>query len=792
MRIIIIYILCLVFSVSKAQIPSIIAAVNSQRNVGNAIPTTGAFTITFDTTDNATITDFRTALSTYTTGGKAVTITKVPLELRTGQEYYINATPTTVQINYTNPLSLENAVYGYMSMLGINWYGAGENWFYKPSVINQPIITGWQAPAYRNRGFAGTGAIALPDNIAFDSTNTFRTNWYRWKKRTRWNQDFIDKGHTGEAFYNENKAISDANPQWFTNNLGKINGRIKIEIPEATAAYKAWAYTQYNPNELFNNIGTDPEDGRGGADDPLPPNGFQDINNWNHADKWWWLTNEVAKMFDENDTRTVVSALAYGDGPFNALAPKFPLRKNVLPLITPYAFQTSYLPREMVQVWSNKVEKQSLYDYWNITQYSLGLPQFSMTEMVEKLKFWNQNKVNGLFLETTDAGGPMGHMFWMASQLQWNPYLNFDSLYTKYLTDCFGAAAPEMRKMYNRWSNNYQEGAEADFTLINLKNASAMVAPSSIEWKRINELKGYAHFMKLITEHDNSLASMNKIFYWLYRIHDLMMVQTAAFMDQWYIAPYNMRPAAVYNPITPEQLNTQFLQDYDSIKVNYTVSDFVFDYNKVSYTVPIANDAWRFGILQNTSTFKAPFTGAVSITVGAQGNTIFKVYSDDGILIQDRVGIDSFAFTESFPDQPLWYEKNYTFNIVQGRFYNINNRGGFHRVKINTPGLVLFSRAGQEDFDNFGYPKKYFYVPTGTTEIVFSNPQPEFVTGTTISPSGVALFRTSAGAKNTYKITVPAGDDGKVWYLAFGSPYWQLRNLPNYFALQPFQYTENP
>ena len=81
-------------------------------------------------------------------------------------------------------------------------------------------------------------------------------------------------------------------------------------------------------------------------------------------------------------------------------------------------------------------------------------------------------------------------------------------------------------------------------------------------------------------------------------------------------------------------------------------------------------------------------------------------------------------------------------------------------------------------------------MPKGTTEIVFSNPYVEASWGSAVSPSGITLFRTSAGAKDTYKVTVPTGDDGKVWYLALGSPYWQLRNLPNYFSLQPFKYTE--
>ena len=125
-------------------------------------------------------------------------------------------------------------------MLGIHWYGAGINWLYKPAKLNKVNIEGeWKEPTFRNRIFAGTGGLETP--LSIDPNYNYRNNWYAWKRRNRFNADFYDGGHTGNQFYQENKDLLEANNEWFNSTSGKLNGRFKIEIPEAVQAYKIWA-----------------------------------------------------------------------------------------------------------------------------------------------------------------------------------------------------------------------------------------------------------------------------------------------------------------------------------------------------------------------------------------------------------------------------------------------------------------------------------------------------------------------------------------------------------------------
>lgn len=779
----------LLFSVfittSEAQIVKLFKDVTPLSNRG------GAFTISFDTTDNATITDLRTALSTYTTGGKTITISKVPLLLRTGQAYYINATNTDVQINYTNPLSLQNAVYTYLDTLGIHWYGAGENWLYKPTALNNVTMVGeWKEPTFRNRIFAGTGGLDYA--LSIDPNNNYKNNWYAWKRRIRMNTDFHDVGHSGDAFYKANSTVLDANPNWFNSVSGRIYGRLKIDSPAAVQVFKTWAQTQYNPANDFNTIGTDPEDGRGGSDDPLPANGFDGINIWNHADKWWWLANETAKLYDENNAKVQITAYAYGDGPYNALVPKFTLRKNVYPIIIPYAFQTAYLPKQMVRLWANAITgRMGIYDYWNITQYSFGVPQFNIYEMPAKLNFWKQNKVDGMNIETTDAGGPMGHAWWIGSQLEFDKNKNIDTLLNQYVKDCFGAAATPMKKMYNRWSLNYQNSAEVNFSLRDLKNATDTVAVNSPEWKRINDLKAYVHFMKLMAQRTYTQPNNDSIYQYMYSIHQRMLVQTVAFTGQQY---FGVAPAPLTDhQLTEAEIETNFATDLAALPVEYEISNMVFDYDKATYIDSIPIGSWKYGLFASGD-FKAQFTGVVSVDMGTIYGSQAKIYTDDSVYVNEALSSSNFTFNEII-DGRTWYMKNYKINVIAGQTYNVGSSpSGFSRVRMRTPNIILFLRNTADNFDNADFPLKYFYVPIGTTKIAYRDvePQPMNTAGYLIPPGGVGLIRTKTSAANIYTVNVPTGMDGRVWKASFGHSGWSFVNIPNISTLQNFSYNEFP
>lgn len=793
-----IIILLLISFSTQAQIISVIGGVSHERKIRQVEPKSliqqnggGGFTINYNSSETPAITDLGTVLYDYSIG-QTITIQKDPLAARTGQAFYLSANSTNVVIKYTTPQSLENAVYTYLDLLGIHWYGAGVNWFIKPTVLNVPIITGqWIEPTFRNRTFDGTGG--LDTYISVDPTFEYKKNWYAFKRRNRFNKDFTQPQHVGQQFYSENTALSDAHPEWFYNNTGKYSGRIRVEIPEAVQAYKDWYKRTPNVTDSFVTINADPEDGRGnGPEDPLPPNGFQGINNWNASDKWWYFGNEIAKGYDSNNARIHIAELSYGDGSTVTLFPKFPLKKNVYPVVTPYFFQTAYLPRQMIRTWhANVVGNMGIYDYWNITQYSLGLPQFNIADIPQKLKFWRQNAIDGIQQETTDAGGPMGHVFWLTGQMEFDTTKNFDTLYHKYLVDCFGAGWQPLKNMFDRWSVNYQFNQDVNFSLRDLKNATDSVAVNSPQWKRINDLKAYVHFMKLMAQRVIGVKTSNdSVYQYMFSIHQRMLVQTGAFTGQGYLG---VPPVAASNhQLTEAEIETNFAADLAALPVEYPISNMVFDYNNASYVDSIPLTAWRFGLFAS-GMFKAQFTGTVSVDMGGQFQSRLKIFTEDSVYINQLVDTTR-TFNETIEGQ-TWHMQNFTFNVVQGQTYNLSSFGGYGRVRVRTPNMVVFFRNRTDDFDNYGYPIKYFYVPKGITKIAYRDTevQPLNGRGYLIAPGQtVGIVRTPTSAKDIYTVNVPAGADGQIWRASFGDANFTFLNIPNFYSLQNFSYTELP
>ena len=745
--------------------------------------------------NSAAVIDLETSLRPYNVGN--ICISKVPLDGRDGQAFYLSVKKQKVVIKYTTEHSLENAIYTYLGMMGIYWYGPTDDWFVRPEKLQQNDIDGrWFSPSFRNRIFNGTGGLDFGASPCFDQKNDYKTNWLAFKRRNRFNSDFSVAAHIGQAFYLYNKQELDNQKSWFTNDQGKINGRIKIEKQDAVDFFVNWSTKNVRASkESFTTISVDPEDGRGGSDDPLPANGFKGIKNWNHSDKWWWLANEVAKKFDANDKNTKITMLAYGDGTTNALAPKFSLRKNVYPIIIPYAFQKAYTPKQMVTAWASKIAgKMGLYDYWNITQWSEGLPQFNMYSIPEKLNFWKRNKVDGIYLETTDAAGPMGHIFWMAGKLQWDINQSIDVLVDQYTKDCFGKAAVPIKEMFVRWSQNYQGSAEVDFSLRDLNKASNLVNKSGKEWIRIAYLKAYVHYIKLYYDHDGTKQSRDKIFKYLYSIHHLSLVQTSAFITQSYLTPGGPAPSGIgTTAINFTNIEEQFKKDIAAANKTYSLLDFNFDYDKVKYTVPINKDSWFFGSYQSSFYFKAPFSGHILLDAGSETETEFVFSRDGNVITREFVGTKNFNYQEKLGNTRIWSLKKFKMKVEKGVVYNISLSGGFSRVKMITEGIVLFKNPGMQDFDNFAYPVQYFYVPKAATEIIFSDAFGEGLNerGFLIPPNGVPLKRQAMGTRNTYSVPVLPENRGKIWTANFGHPTWSFKNIPNVTTLQKFHYSED-
>src|SRR5690606_30179392 len=207
--------------------------------------------------------------------------------------------------------------------------------------------------------------------------------------------------------------------------------------------------------------------------------------------------------------------------------------------IIPYAFQNVAEPEQYIEMWHQKMNKRpmGIYDYWNITQWSSDVPQFNINAIPQKLRLWKKYNINTINLESTNAKGPMGHAFWLASQMMWDTDQSFEELYSEFLTKSFGPAANDIKRMYDRWSKNYQGSMDAPLSLQDLSKASSKTNDPVIQM-RISELKAYVHYLLLYYDYINkpTVKGYTNLINYILGIHHLRLLQTHALQSR-YIKP---------------------------------------------------------------------------------------------------------------------------------------------------------------------------------------------------------------------------------------------------------------
>jgi hypothetical protein len=705
-----------------------------------------------------------------------------------GQSFYLIVNGIrSAQIIGTGKNSFINGIYTFLQELGFRWYMPGDNWAIVPD-LNQSIhknIKRLYRPDFENRSYGGTGGMATIKGL--DPTNTFKKDFDIWNRRNRFHSDYVMKGHSGQVFYTTNKDVLNAHPEYFCN--GKVNpfGRIDISNPAAVDLYVDWALKQANPQNRFSVIGVEPADGSGGKDDCLPT-GMPQIKSW--SDKYFWLANQVAEKAVSKKTDALVELYAYSS---HAAPPSFELHKNVYPVIFPEGFHNVAEPKPYIELWRKKMKDRpmGIYEYWNITQWSVDVPQFNIYAIPEKLRLWKKNNITTINLESTNAKGPMGHALWLAAQMMWDTRQSFDSLYTQFLKQCFGPAASDIKHMYDRWSLNYQYGMEVFLSLNDLKAASSKTSDPVIQ-KRISELKSYVHYLKLWYDYQDhpTNAGYKELIGYIYSIHHLRLLQTFP-LQAYYIKPpegfdrqsFNTSLLSGNTAVTKisldlvEQIFKKDLVDAPSV---YSFSKIDFDIPKArplqKINAPSFNPKYLNG--RNNYYFNLTKGQKIKLQVGASAPTRLTITdADEKVRFEKEIAGTKDLYESIMVDLPAG-----KYSLSFGDLYH------FSRIIFPTD-IVFFTDT--KWYDNAGYPLLYVYVPKDVSEIVYIdklgpglNKRGDWIDpdGKHIKPVFIKYF--------TYRVPVAPQHRGKVWVLNIGHRSYRLLNIPNYASLNNFEYKE--
>lgn len=715
----------------------------------------------------------------------SITESQRRIVLSNGQSFHLRVNGLNdVIIAGTGLNSFVNGIYSFLHELGFRWYMPGDLWTKLGNIRNVPSIDKVYNPSFRDRHYGGSGGAAIIPGI--DEKNTFIQDFRDWNRRNRLNADHVAKGHQGIAFYNANKVILDKHPEYYCFNKISKNGRLNFDNPAIVKLFADWALTQVKSNDPFPVIGVDPADGSGGADDCIPQS-IAGIKTW--SDKYFWMANQVASRLRPNDRRTKVVLYAYSR---HAELPGFALHQNVYPVIIPYAFQYVDKPEPYIARWVKKMNGRpmGIYDYWNITQWSLCLPQLNLKTMSDRLQLWKRSNIQSIYLESTYANGPMGHAFWLGTQMMWDLDQPFESLFDQFLNDNFGNAAEDIRRMYLRWSTNYQFAAEAILSNEDLARASSKVKDPLI-LQRIGELKAYVRFIRLMETYKatSTIAAYEELIRYILSVHHLRLLHTSALIDLYIPRPkgYQVikdrnllsRKNAAVVPLDQSIIERNFREDRRRDQGIYKFSNLIFDVKNIR---PAANTEKMNAALYLNNAIVFEFyinrPGKYIIAAGANKVSRLVVKNQSGAIIYERMIEASDA---GFSDLPLDLKAGH-YTLEWGK------PGQFSRIRFPKE-LAVVSK--DHSYDNAGFPNQYVYVPKDVAEIVYHD---LYGPGTNrrgfwLDPDGKKVNPTPV-LGTVYRISVPPRYRGRVWIFNVGHRTFKMLNIPDYYSLNPFEYIE--
>lgn len=698
-----------------------------------------------------------------------------------GQSFYLSVDgDRSATIVGTGPNSFSNGIYTFLYELGFRWYMSGDAWTIVPDLqtAQKLKINKAYTPSFRNRSYFGTGGTrGIPE---FDPQNTFRSDFEAWNRRNRYSQDFTTQGHAGGAFYRQNKKYLDQHPEYFCNQEVNRKGWLDISNREAVDYFVEWALSRVDRSDPYPVIGVEPADGSGGKDDCLPQN-MPQIKNW--SDKYFWLANQVAEAAEEKAPHAVVQLIAYAS---HAAPPHFELHRQVYPYVIPYAYQRVTAPQQLIAMWRKKLKDRpmGLYDYWNITSSSIDVPRFNIYSIPEKLKLWHQNKVSSIKLESTLAKGPMGHALWLAGQMMWDVSQDFETLYNQFLNDCFGPAAPDIRRMYDRWSKNYQGNMEWVFSKKDLDHAATRTKDPAI-LKRIDELGAYVQYLRLLSDYQQypTQKGYGELVQYLQDIHPMRLLQTSALLRRYIKKPGDVKTKSstvserLADAFDSEEGEDNAPDNAENSQLPYSVSHFNFDIRNATL-LPGGKTHQPDNIIgPNSYQFVLPHARRLTFQAGTTKQAQFSIVDSAGMVRFSKIIAAG--------------ETNQTLNVsLPAGSYSVRfgTTGGKGRLIL--PADIPFFTSSKY-YSNGGYPLLYVYVPRDVAEIVYRDVKGPGVNkrGNWINPEGKTIQPTRI-KYDVYRVPVPPAQRGKVWVLNIGYRGFEMLNIPGVFSLNPFLYQE--
>jgi hypothetical protein len=735
-----------------------------------------------------------------------------------GREPFVirSADDKTIWIIANGDDGLSHGIYYYLDQLGCRWFFPNSNWTIIPKRENIALkIDTLVAPAFKQRAIGGTGGFGPLSPV--DPKLALKDRQYDWQRRNRFGGEYHLGGHSGEGFNLEKKEILLQHPEY----LAKVDGqyvpwsltaKLNTANPDAVKLYVDWSVERFrtqrkqSPNSRFSvAVSVDPADGGGHCNSDE----CKQIGNGSTSDQVFYVANEVAKAVRKEFPDGYVNLYAYHE---HAAVPSFPLEPNVIVSIIPYAFNTTGMPPEdFIRAWGEKIPQLSLYDYWSITDWALDMPSFNyLSTPAEKLRFWNQNQVEGFLAETTYSAGAMGPGWYVASKLMWNPNADEKAIIEDFYDKSFGPAKAPMKRMLERWATSFSlNSQELALSFADMQEAMKLGAGNAGVLARLDDYANYVQYLRLhheymLTKGEEHEAARMALLKHIWNIYDSSMVHT--FRLYQFLVDFG-RIENAYKIFDIEKKDAPGWQDIappTHAQVLATLTEGVKDYQPLGFVsrkftgelvaIPAAARA-QMPIPPFTEwSPEMIFLSSTDFELNATPQTLnfpLRLSNPETpirIKITDKDGNN--VFEDSVAVNADWRNNPDVVNVsvpAPGMYKVELINPGYHSIRVQTPRNLQLNWRVFRTNGGAPSPNLYFYVPTGTRVVAFTNPAGATLPGV-YGADGKMLELDQYDNGQLNLVEVPAGQDGKVWSISsVASPNVPITmlNVPHVFSLFP-------
>lgn len=721
------------------------------------------------------------------------------------EAYVLKTHSTGVYIIGATELAVQHAVWEFLYQLGYRQFFPTETW----EVVPQKKTLKVTLDIYDSPDFF----VRLAPRFA---PWTDSDHWNKWHERNRITSSFtLNTGHSYDRIYSDNKAEFDAHPEYLAlvNGERRIGSNIKfcISNPGLRELVVQWALRAFHNNPSLDSISLEPSDGDNWCEcEPCAEMGTV-------SDRVVLLANEVAEAINREFTDKYVGIYAYNQ---HSPPPNIEVHPNVIVSVATSFIRGGFTVNELIEGWREQNATLGIRDYHDVHTWNWAKPRLArggdINYLSERIPYFYEQGARFINSESSDSWGANGLGYYISARLLWDVNANVEELIEDFLEKAFGEAKEPMREFYHLIAvdKSFRTNEDLVARMYCLLGKALNLTQDPKVRVRLEELVLYTRYVELMFAYEasnrNSQEATEAVFFHAYRMRDTMMVHIQALYRE-------LRRYSGSNVTIPDQANPGNLkigapsEDYGNWKSSRPFSSeeiaiilaegiqnnriLVLDFEPVSFSeelVPAAEKLnlpnvptgtflrWR-GFQKFYTWFSAeknelPLTvrGGMITHYQDRGNVRFKLYSP-----LEPFG-DPVDEDESVPPDNTDYEI-----VLKSSFE------GLHWLEWND-GNDMTSVSWPENWpmtmkstlDEPGLPQgrwtAYFYVPKGT----------KVIGGYTTAASGtlrnsknnVVFDFTKMDGAGFFSVSVPEGEDGKLWKFDNVNGSRMLMTVPPYMA----------